>query len=274
MIKINVKDFVDILGNQEVKQKLSDLFSDSIQVTVTLALDKLATLLVSKGDFDHVTNNLTIQIDELNTQVASLRLKIQSKEAVIDNLKQENLAMRAEITTFIKNNDELQQEMKQDNLVLSGFTPTFTEATAGGTDRQHFSLDATIVKVASFCHQQLFLPDINEGDISSANFLPPKKSENHNTSQRLLVVRFQCRSVHDKIFYSRCQLKNYNHDNNTHFYINEDLMDFHRKLFAVTCQAVKDGKIDSAWTSDGTIHAKTGAGRIVNIRTREDLRLL
>ena len=157
-----MNDFVDIL-NQEVKQKPSDLFSDSIQVAVTLALDKLAASLVSKGDFDRVTNNLTTNINELNTQVASLQLKIQSKEAVIDNLTRENLAMRTDISTFIKNNDDLQQEMKRHNLILSGFTPTFTEAIAGGTGRQHISFDATIiiVKEVSFYHQQLSLPDIN-----------------------------------------------------------------------------------------------------------------
>ena len=237
-------------------------------------MDKLATSLVSKGDFDRETNNLTTNMDELNTQVTSLRLKIQSKEAVIDNLTQKKLAMRADISTFIKNNDELQQEMKRHNLVLSGFAPTVTKATAGGTCRQHISLDATIVKVVSFYHQQLSLPDINEDDISSAYFLPPKKSENRNASPRFLVVRFQRRSVRAKVFYSRRQLKDYNHDNNTHFYINEDLMNFRRKLFAETSQAAKDGKIDSAWTSNGTIYAKTGAGRIVSIRTREDLRLL
>ena len=90
----------------------------------------------------------------------------------------------------------------------------------------------------------------------------------------LLIVRFQRHSVRNKVFYSRRQLKDYNHDNNTHLYINEDLTDFRGKLFAETRQKAKDGKIDSAWTSNGTIHAKAGAGRIVNILTREDLRLL
>ena len=173
-----------------MKQKLSHLFFDSIQVAVTLILDKLAASLASKSDFDRVTYNLTTKVDELNTQITSMRLKIQSKDTVIESLKQENLAMKAEISAHMKKNNELQQEMKRHNLVFSGFTLIFTESTAGGTGGQHISLDPTIIKMVSFCYQQLSLFDIDEDDISSAYFLAPKKSENRIAALCLLVVCF------------------------------------------------------------------------------------
>ena len=260
MVKISANDFLEMLNNPDVKTKFTEIFNESIQ----LALQKV---------FEKV-NNVTDKLNELSTSVSTLRLEIQSKDQSISNLKSENNALKAEIACLASYNDEMSQELKRDNLVISGFTPSFSQATAAsGSSRQHISLQSTINNVVEFCHNTLSLPDISSHDISSASFLPPPKSiANKNAPPRLLLVHFTRRSIRDSIFFQRRVLKDFNSSSTTtKYYINEDLTATRRKLFADARNAVKRKHLEGAWTSNGSIIVKTSTGRITTVRTSEEL---
>jgi regulator of replication initiation timing len=262
MVKISANDFIDMLNNPDVKSKFSDIFNDSIQAAIQKVFEKVT--------------DATDKLAELSASVSSLRLEIQSKDQSISNLKTENNALKAEVTRLASHNDDLSQELKRENLILSGFTPSFSQAAAAtsGNSHQHISLESTISRVVDFCHNALALPDITSQDISSASFLPPLKSaQNNNASPRLLLVRFTRRCVRDNIFSHRRLLKNHNNSlgNTNKYYINEDLTASRRKLFAEARQFSKAKRIDSAWTSNGLIIIKTLTGRITAVHTRDEL---
>ena len=197
MVKISANDFLEMINNPDLKTKFTEIFNESIQ----LALQKV---------FEKV-NNVTDKLNELSTSVSTLRLKIQSKDQSISNLKSENNALKAEIACLASYNDKMSQELKRDNLVKSGFTPHLQSGdSCQCNSRQHISLQSTINNVVEFCHNTLSLPDISSHDISSASFLPPPKSiANKNAPPRLLLVHFTRRSIRDRIFFSTPCLKGF-----------------------------------------------------------------
>ena len=91
MVKFHT-DLLDALANPDIKAKFSDLFSDSIQSTVQKSIDKA----VQKA-FDKHVGDLIAKIEELGTSVSTLRLQIESKNAVIADLQAKNDALSNEI---------------------------------------------------------------------------------------------------------------------------------------------------------------------------------
>ena len=117
--------------NQEVKAKLNDIFVKSIRQAVQQAVQKvfdnvLATLM-SKAEFDKQVSTLSDKLDALTDSVESIRLQMDSKDAAIGDLRKENASLRIIIRNLQCSNDYLLQEQKRENLVLSGFTPSYTE---------------------------------------------------------------------------------------------------------------------------------------------------
>ena len=58
MIKISVNDFINILGNADVKSKLSDIFNESIQTAIQKIVDNVTVM--------------TDKINQLSSAVLSL----------------------------------------------------------------------------------------------------------------------------------------------------------------------------------------------------------
>jgi hypothetical protein len=266
MVRINVNDFVEILTNPEVKLRLNEIFTESIQAAVQKCIDNV------KNDFQQLTSSISAKVDELNTTVSTLRLQLESKDAVISSLQHESSSLRAEIAKISAQHDETLQEAKRDNLILTGFVPTYSEAAAGGNGQQRISTLATTNKVISFLQDQLAIPEINERDISSAVFLPAPKSHSASaTTGRLLVVRFTRRMVRDAVLSKRGALKEVNRTSQNKYFINEDLTAFRRKLFADARSAFKANKLSGAWTSGGNVFVKTNSGRVVHVQTIDAL---
>ena len=106
MVKINFNDFLDILSNVKVKGKFADLF-----------------------DLSSVKQKL----DGLQATIDSLHLELIAGKTAINKVIFENHHLRALINDFSARNN-LQQEAKRDNLIITGLSLAVAETTGSGLD--------------------------------------------------------------------------------------------------------------------------------------------
>ncbi len=249
MVKINANDFLDLLSNQEIKNKLAEILNDNFA-----------------KQMDKGCDTLNRKMDELTATINLLRMEIQSKDAAIAQLKNENNTLKAELKAITHNNDEVQQEMKRDSLLFTGFKPTYAEAigTEGSPRNSSIQTKENFVK---FCNDTLGIPSVNASEISSVHFLPVSI----RSATRVLAVRFIRRSVRDEVYGQRRALKTYNSHVTDKVFINEDLTPLRRKIFAASRTLLKNKKISGCWTSAGSIYVKSLTGTITAIRSLEML---
>ena len=107
MVKINVNDFLDISSNDEVRRRFADLFD---------------------------LNSVKQKLDGLQATIDSLRLELAAKDAAIHKIGIENCHLRFFINDLSTRNEDLQQETKRDNLIITGLSPSIAEATGAGHD--------------------------------------------------------------------------------------------------------------------------------------------
>jgi cell division protein FtsB len=247
MVRFNVNDFIELLSNHDVKNKLSEMFAESINAIID-------TKLMQK-------------IDELSATVTMLRTELISKNATIENIQRENQNLRTVVEKLSAKNEDLLQETKRDNLVFSGISMSFSEAASVVNDVGDTPVTplSAARKVITVCKEALHI-DISECDISSAYFVKPRTTSSRS-SPALLIVRFTRRMVRDEILLHRSLLKDYNRRMDTKIFVNEDLIPSRRKLFSDARTAAKAGKLDSAWTSGGLVRVKKLSGEKIIVHS-------
>jgi hypothetical protein len=251
MVKINLNDFLDILSNGDVKTKLEEIFTVSLNKSAQTVMDK---------------------IDGLNATIIALKVELTAKDAIIEKVQRENQQLQKSVKDLIVCKENLQQETKRDNIVITGFKPTFAEASAEGSDNADVPQSSVIDKVVNLCRGALEMPEFNSRDVSSAYFLPaPKPNPGRTSAGPMMIVRFMRRAIRDEVLSKRRLLKAYNRDNNTAYFVNEDLILPRRKLFSEARKALKNGKLDGAWTAAGLVRVKLSSGRKVTINTIAEL---
>lgn len=246
---------MDLLSNADVKSKLGEIFNDGFA--------KLSETLMKK-------------VDEMNTTILALKLELSAKDAVIDKVQKDNQLLHDSVKNLSAVNENLQQEAKRDNLLFTGFAPSFAEALASqsgdGNDTSTVHQSSVIGKVVEFCRHALQIPSFSTHDVSSAHFLSPSKpSPGRPSTGSMLLVRFTRRAMRDEVLSKKRLLKNYNQENHTKHFINEDLILSRRKLFGEARKAHKDGKLDGAWTSAGSVRVKLSTGRKVTVNSVAEL---
>ena len=112
--------------------------------------------------------------------------------------------------------------------MIFGLPATFAETAAATDESSSDSQGSTVQKFLDLCNSSLGL-QLSADDISSAHRL--KSSRNHGV-RLLVLVRFTRRSTRDDVFRSRFKLKDENSGKHPcdRIYINEDLIDFNRRL--------------------------------------------
>jgi FtsZ-binding cell division protein ZapB len=255
MVKINVTDFVDLLAHQDVKSKLGELFDESI-----------LKIMIKSQDL------LNKKVDELTATINMLRMELQNKDLSINQLKTENASLKKEISTAMGQNDNLQQELKRENLIFSGFRPTFAEAVGDAENPHRISSNATKQNFVKFCNEVLDLPTISADDISTAYFLPTNPTRGAANQTRLLSVRFVRRSTRDEIYTRRFRLKDFNSTHDDKVFVNEDLTQNRRKISAALRAKLKSKTILGCWTSAGVNRVKLLNGSIITVHSLDDLR--
>ena len=119
LVKINFNDFLDLLSNKNVKTKFAAIVASSISAK----LDFLAT-------------------------IDSLRLELAAKDAVITRIERVNQRLSKLVNDLSAQSDDLLQDTKCDNLIISAIAPSTAEAVSAGTNNT--SSQATVVKFVDF----------------------------------------------------------------------------------------------------------------------------
>ena len=175
---MNVNDFLDLLSNKNIKTKFADTVARSIstklddfQTTVdSLHLELAAKdAVITRIEHDNqqltkLVNDLSIQsatkLDSLQATIDSLCLELVAKDAVITRIEQDNQRLTKLVNDLSAQSDELLQETKRDNLIISGIAPSAAEAVIAGTNNT--SSQATVVILVDFCYDVLQLAHIKQ----------------------------------------------------------------------------------------------------------------
>ena len=161
MVNINATDFLDLLSNADVKAKFAEIFNVSINNAIDSKINKL-------------NENVTKKLDEHNATISALSTELAVKDAIIARIQQENQQLKGLMANLSARNEDILQESKRNNLIISGFTSAFAEATANGNDASA-PPHKIVNKVVEFCHNALNFPDVSAQDILRAYFLPLAK---------------------------------------------------------------------------------------------------
>ena len=145
MVKLYVNDFLDLLSNKNVKTKFADM----------------------------VANSISTKLNDLQATIDSLHLELAAKDAVITRIEPNNQRLTKLVNDLSAQNDDLMQDTKRDNLIISGKAPYAAEAVSAG--RNNTSSQASVVKLVDFCHDVLQLAHIKQDDVSVNCFLPQSK---------------------------------------------------------------------------------------------------
>ena len=220
----NANAFADTLDDPRVEEKLQNIL-------------KSLLMTVSK----EITKPLEDKIGELSVLVKRLQSDLALSDSRLDDLTAENRKLRNDLQTAAAEVRNLEQYSRRDNLVISGLPATFAETAAATDESFSDSQGSTEQKVLDLCNLSLGL-QLSSDDISSAPRL--KSSRNHGASLLILLRFTRCST--------RFKLKNENSGKRPcdRIYINEDLIDFNRRLLGAAKQHVKNKSIKSAFTSN------------------------
>jgi hypothetical protein len=132
-------------------------------------------------------------------------------------------------------------------------------------------------QVLSICHEKLHC-DVQPTDISSVHTIPVKRqgglgsqAASPGSGQRLVVVRFTRRDVRDSVYFSRMKLKDHNLGAARKVFINEDLSNDARKLFAELRKRVAAKLLLGVWSKFNKLYIKKLDGSTVSISNISEL---
>ena len=120
LVKINFNDFLDLLSNKNVKTKFAAIVASSISA----------------------------KLDDFLATIDSLRLELAAKDAVITRIERVNQRLSKLVNDLSAQSDDLLQDTKCDNLIISAIAPSTAEAVSAGTNNT--SSQATVVKFVDF----------------------------------------------------------------------------------------------------------------------------
>ena len=121
---------------------------------------------------------------------------------------------------------------------------------------------ALILKICADNGVPVQLSDIDRSHRVGKPPSPPTPLTPLDTKPRAIIVKFATYRVRSAVFKSRTNLKSAGYEG---VFLNEDLTKPRNTLLYHARQLAKDKKIDSAWSSDGTILIKNNLDNIVRI---------
>jgi SMC interacting uncharacterized protein involved in chromosome segregation len=251
---------VKVLSDDIVKEKLCEIFNDSCKV-------------ILQEMFAPIEKQLKNDIVELKASIQLLKIKLDERNEQMQKLQTDNAELSMKLANERVARDELEQYGRRENLIFDGISSTLAERTAvadhiGPSHLEVESSEVSMNKVITFCKDVLHI-DIDPSDVSIAHRCKPRRG----SIVPPILVRLVRRSKRDAIFHARMQLKTYNSTRsvNDRIYLNEDLTEINRKLLGAGRKAAKDGKLDSAWSSNCRIWVKTRDGRRMTVTSMHQL---
>ncbi len=262
--KMKIEELRSALKDKEIKTLFLDMLTEKIEEFVQSCATKLIDGMTEK--LNKRFDGFVKKFDDINTNVMSLRAEVQRKDAVIDQLKDENLQLKSTVQSLTSKLDESEAYQRRENLIISGLQCRMADMAAATTDALSESSTTVTEKVINFCSNVLQC-QLTASDISVAHTLPTKAG---STQPPAVIVRFVRRSVRDEVFASRRKLKTYTNPAGGKVYINEDLTALNRKILGILRLKVRNHAINGAWSQSGRILAKDLRGNIRHISTVAD----
>ena len=216
---MTLEDCIVILQNAAVVEQFNRIFELMITLTVTSLMKPFEN-----------------RINEVIGNIKKLQKKAAVRSSKIDDLQRCNEDLLGKLKKTEAALNAAEQYSRHDNLIITGLPATLAEIVAS-TDDRNVDDSAASVDVAN---DVLQVP-ISPADISVAHSL---RQQNSSSGPLPLLVRFTRRSIRDKAYRARFSLKNHNQGkpNSDRIYVNEDLIDANRRLFAYAKTLTKDLK--------------------------------
>ena len=194
---------------------------------------------------------------ELEIEVKSLKRAVRAAEDQIDGLNEEIDELGSDLGSAINQIDDLEQYTRKHNLEIHGISESPEENVAD-----------KVIKLAKLVNVH-----ITNNDIDICHRMSARRTDAHKP----IIVRFKSYRAKSELYKARKHLKSVslkNYFNNTGaVYINENLTNYRRDLFANVRKFKKDHKWQSAWTVDGKIFIrKSQDDYAIRIYEAEDLR--
>lgn len=192
--------------------------------------------------------------------VGILENKLQSLASTISGLQEKNKSLTKDLANSREKIDLLENQIKLDNLVISGLPiVNYAEAATAAND-VHESNTATEEAVLKLANNVLNVP-LQSSDISVAHRLGRGKRDSSNTAPPRVIVRFTNRKARNMIYAARRNLQKYTQATGHSVYVNEDLTSLTADLFRRVREKVKLKVFHSCWTSGGAVFVKKSPDR-------------
>jgi regulator of replication initiation timing len=210
-------------------------------------------------------NALHQKISDLSATVSILRSDLQVRDATIASLRDSNVQLRAENENIKKLQNELDSNIRRENLIFSGIALSFADTVAAS----HDGSSRLRQQVLDICNNDLQC-ELEMKDISHLSLLPRRDRTSATGS---VIVRFVRRDTRDNIFFNKKKLTliNKSKPSGQKIFINEDLLPAQRTLFSSLRQKVKDKTIQGAWSKYCNLYAKMLNGSIKMVKSLNDI---
>ena len=199
---------------------------------------------------------LLASISSLHAEVQSLKATLKDRDAAIADLQ-------AEVRKLRDDHDSLEQYGRRNNLRISGVPEPKLEPE---------EVEDTTATIVDLANSALKLdPPLQVSDVEVSHRL--KKPRNAKDGDpRPIIVRFRSKQERFHVISNRRHMKDYNDENSTRIYINEDLTASRAKLFSTVRQLQKKKYFNQAWTYNGTIRVKDMQGMVKIISNTDDIK--
>ena len=194
-------------------------------------------------------------IYSLHAEVQSLKATLKDKDAVITDLQ-------TEIQKLRDDHDSLEQYGRWNNLRISGVPEPKLES------EEVEDTTATIVNLANSALKLDTPLQVSDVEVSH-RLRKPRYAKDGDP--RPIIVRFRSKYERYHVISNRRHMKDYNDENSTNIYINEDLTASRAKLFSRVRQLQKKKYFNQAWTYNGTIRVKDLQGMVKTISNTDDI---
>ena len=235
--------FIIALGNDDVINKLDSTICQHLNMN-------LQTLTTATQDLKKELDTFRTSNQQLRTEVSELRELVKKKDDRIKNL--EGKAIAVELTL-----DEHEQYSRRNSLRISGVNETGNE-------------DIGERVLGLFNKRMKLQPPITADEIDRVHRTGPMKEG----ATRPVLVKFATYRTRHRVFSNKKTLKS--KDNNaakTPVYINEDLTRRRANLLWKARSHVKNNHLRGCWSSDGTVLVLNNYGKVIVIKTEQDLEI-
>ena len=228
--------------------KDSDVRStSSIEKTIQAALEKLLPISLEKILPGIIQNSLKEITDTL--------LIVQNENAL---LKKEVNDLHTRVVSLETRYEAQDQENRANSLILFN-------------DWAESPNESVQIKTKSYMNDVLHI-NINDTDIVKCHRIGRTDRNNRSVRPRPILVKFHSASLKSEILNARRKIRNFSSaDFPSPVFINEDLTDARRSVYAKCRNLKKEKRILDCWTQNGRVLIKTDTNTILPVACLDDL---